>query len=118
MVSSVMTQSSSSNCSEDVDRFLLSLRGSKDTTPVTTPLPVTTQPQHPPSDTIAMCMLMLQDASFSLQENNALTYIAGYIMRKLQDKVSLLFANLHWVHHAQTAGQGVWGMQRQAGGNN
>ena len=87
MVSSVMTQSSSSNCSEYVDRFLLSLRGNKDTTPVTTPLPVTTQPQHPPSDTIAMCMLMLQDASFSLQENNVLTYIAGYIVRKLQDNV-------------------------------
>ena len=86
MVSSVMTQSSSSNCSEDVDHFL-SLRGNKDTTPGTTPLLATTQPQQPPSDILAMCVLMLQDASFSLQENNVLSYIAGYIVRKLQDKV-------------------------------
>ena len=39
------------------------------------------------TDTIAMCRLMMQDASFSLQENNVLAYIAGYVVRKVKYKV-------------------------------
>ena len=77
-----MKKSDSSNCADDLDRFLFTVGRDTTASPAVFQLPPTQV-----IDPLATCMVLLQDSSFSLQESNVLVYIAGYVVRKLKGKV-------------------------------
>ena len=89
MVDSVMLPGKNSNCVEDVDKFLLTLKNVNTTAPAPA-MPI----QHAsPLDSVpesvkailSLCTVPNEDG-LSIQETNILAYIGGYILRKLQKK--------------------------------
>ena len=88
MVDGVMAPVKGANCSEDVDKFLINLTSA---TPEQTPLqPVATLLNALP-DNIRLILAdhsySVPDGVFSHQEHNVMVYVAGYVARKLQNKV-------------------------------
>ena len=96
----VMAPVKGANCCEDVDKFLINLTA---TVPSATlpPPPVATQhdsilmtiPENVRHIVIDHCYVTIPEV-FSLQEDNVITYIAGYIVRKLQSKVCVSCVNV------------------------
>jgi len=85
MVDRIMIPSSRGNCKEDVDAFLFSLN--QKSTPAHVFLPdVVSDPEIPESVRSLMAVFTLPQA-LSCEEENILTYIAGYICRKISSKV-------------------------------
>ena len=95
MVDSVMVPSKLSNCEADVDNFLCSLEHVKEAVS-----PVVSTAAQTPSITdsicwsvksiLSVCKLPGEDEyaqGLSVQENNILAYIGGYIVRKIKGKV-------------------------------
>ena len=89
MVDRIMVTSDSSNCEADVDDFLFSLSSlsSRSENPVAA-LDVNEQAQSdiPESDRSIMAVFM-QTEVLSVEENNILYYISGYVARKVSSKV-------------------------------
>ena len=88
MVDSIMVPGKNSNCEEDVDKFLLTLKHVETTLP--SPIPA----QHPPTPAIpesiksilAVCALPPTEQGISDHDTNVLAYIGGYIVSKLKKK--------------------------------
>ncbi|KAK7496579.1 hypothetical protein BaRGS_00012231, partial [Batillaria attramentaria] len=87
MVDSILLQSKSSNCSEDASTFLLNLTAlSKEEKQPSPQLEVETHVRSADPDPLALAMvpeLSEEDLALSLEEQNVLSYIGGYIIKKL-----------------------------------
>lgn len=132
MVDAVMIPSKGSNCKEDVDDFLLTLKGIGSNVNTTPPSNDTPDMQHQPNtnDIPASVTSILSLCSFQFATNEALSdtecnivaYIAGYLCRKVSGKIcqsckELLKANLdaenpshvflNHKNYGDTAGEGL-----------
>jgi hypothetical protein len=92
MVDAIMVQSNSSNCKQDMDKFLLKLTNFTGAERPKRPAPAVIRQDSVDEDTL-QCWVIAQPPPpepsqdiLSAQEN-ILYYIAGYIARKLQSKV-------------------------------
>lgn len=93
MVDRFFVQSDGSNCSADGDKFLLTLTSVMASTP-DQPAPLPTEPEVLPFDERDSLLAFIaipgpreRDASLVLAEKNVLLYIAGYIAKKVTQKV-------------------------------
>ncbi|KAK7094198.1 hypothetical protein V1264_007852 [Littorina saxatilis] len=90
MVDSIVVQSALSNCEEEDDHFLLSLETLQQEDGHSTPLedvPLPLQYQSGEHADILRMAFAFPADNLSIQEENILTYISGYIARKLTGKV-------------------------------
>ena len=91
MVDAVLRQSKTSNCLEDGEKFLVSL-DAMGNTPQVDPSPLQNIPlpvQHQDGDnaTLMNVAFMFPSEQLNTVEKNVLTYISGYIVRKIRKKV-------------------------------
>ena len=90
MVDRVLLSSDSKNCKEDVDKFLFNLKSFSKMQSLHSTDASTTETNTDNTNTEALKSLMTSfraDSVMSLEEENVLTYIAGYICRKLKSKI-------------------------------
>ena len=89
MVDSILVQSKSSNCAEEGERFLLtlsSMTAQRECTSAFDSAPAPSANQTP-DPFLAAIACNLSDEDMSLIEKNVAFYIAGYIAKRLSDKV-------------------------------
>lgn len=89
MTDQIFVHSEGSNCAEDGAHFLLNLRSLKNTAQdaVTMQQEQPTQPDEDDVFRIAVPQPSSRDPVLQLAENNVLTYISGYIVRKLASRL-------------------------------
>ena len=92
MVDSIMVPVKGSNCQEDVDTFLVGLKEKKaEALVVPAQTPEEQLMENVPAEAasiISVCTMPTYDEDvLSLMEQNVLAYIAGYIVKKLKDKI-------------------------------
>ena len=88
MVDALLVHSNSSNCQEDVDKFLFSLGkmtgGTADPPPTTTDDDVVSSHLELPATVRSVLSRVNRDDTITSQESNILAYISGYIVRKIK----------------------------------